>query len=365
MQDSLGGNTKTTLIATVSPSVINIEETLKTLDYAQRAKKIKNHPEQNKVLTKKYIIGNLTNEIQKLRKDLEAQRSKVGIHLSTESYNEFMGEYNTTKHELNEKERITEQLELKLAELIKEKELKEQELKECEEDLVKVSNKFEETEKELDIYKRKCEDNEVVLTHMDYRFNKLQGEANTLLEVVKKSTHNEEVLISKVDRLHEVSHRNADTMQKCSQFVEKVKENLSERLKRYNDDFQSILKARVEEFAEKRSSISAMNKLGFELFEQLDKQVKDTKDIVKIMSETYRKSIEDTGIKCTSNTNQIKSNIQNHVGTEIKGTLNTLRTFEKCVTKLSEDIIVKNNNIKTMVSSLFFLLSLSFFSCYS
>lgn len=47
LRDSLGGRTKTCIIATVSPAVHCLEETLSTLDYAHRAKHIKNKPEVN------------------------------------------------------------------------------------------------------------------------------------------------------------------------------------------------------------------------------------------------------------------------------------------------------------------------------
>lgn len=40
LQDSLGGNTKTTLIAAVSPLVDHSEETISTLKFADRAKLI-------------------------------------------------------------------------------------------------------------------------------------------------------------------------------------------------------------------------------------------------------------------------------------------------------------------------------------
>lgn len=45
LRDSLGGKTKTCIIATISPSILCLEETLSTLDYAHRAKNIKNKPE--------------------------------------------------------------------------------------------------------------------------------------------------------------------------------------------------------------------------------------------------------------------------------------------------------------------------------
>jgi adenosylcobinamide amidohydrolase len=47
LQDSLGGNTKTVMIAAISPSDFNYEETLTTLRYASRAKMIKNKPRVN------------------------------------------------------------------------------------------------------------------------------------------------------------------------------------------------------------------------------------------------------------------------------------------------------------------------------
>ena len=42
LKDSLGGNSKTAMIATISPAADNYEETLSTLRYADRAKKIVN-----------------------------------------------------------------------------------------------------------------------------------------------------------------------------------------------------------------------------------------------------------------------------------------------------------------------------------
>ncbi|RHY97891.1 hypothetical protein DYB31_003761 [Aphanomyces astaci] len=47
LQDSLGGNTKTVMVAAISPADYNFEETLSTLRYANRAKNIKNKPTVN------------------------------------------------------------------------------------------------------------------------------------------------------------------------------------------------------------------------------------------------------------------------------------------------------------------------------
>ena len=47
LQDSLGSNTKTIMIAAVSPANYNYDETLSTLRYASRAKFIQNKPKIN------------------------------------------------------------------------------------------------------------------------------------------------------------------------------------------------------------------------------------------------------------------------------------------------------------------------------
>jgi kinesin family protein 5 len=62
LQESLGGNAKTCLIITCSPSVYNDAETLSTLRFGMRAKKIKNKPKINKETT----LAELKLEIEKL-----------------------------------------------------------------------------------------------------------------------------------------------------------------------------------------------------------------------------------------------------------------------------------------------------------
>jgi kinesin family protein 5 len=51
LQESLGGNSKTTLIVTCSPHPNNLPETVSTLRFGISAKKIKNTPKINKELT--------------------------------------------------------------------------------------------------------------------------------------------------------------------------------------------------------------------------------------------------------------------------------------------------------------------------
>ena len=70
LQDSLGGNTKTVMIANVGPADYNMDETLSTLRYASRAKHIQNKPRINED-PKDAMLREFQEEIQRLRQQLE------------------------------------------------------------------------------------------------------------------------------------------------------------------------------------------------------------------------------------------------------------------------------------------------------
>ena len=67
LQDSLGGNTKTVMIAALSPADYNFDETLSTLRYASRAKNIQNKPTVNED-PKDALLKQYEDEIQELKK---------------------------------------------------------------------------------------------------------------------------------------------------------------------------------------------------------------------------------------------------------------------------------------------------------
>ncbi|XP_064815047.1 kinesin-like protein KIF13B [Oncorhynchus masou masou] len=69
LKDSLGGNSRTAMVATVSPAADNYDETLSTLRYADRAKSIVNHAVVNEDPNAR-IIRELREEVEKLRDQL-------------------------------------------------------------------------------------------------------------------------------------------------------------------------------------------------------------------------------------------------------------------------------------------------------
>uniref|UniRef100_A0A3B4TV24 Kinesin-like protein KIF14 n=1 Tax=Seriola dumerili TaxID=41447 RepID=A0A3B4TV24_SERDU len=75
LKESLGGNSKTAMIATLSPAGSNVEESLSTLRYAQQARTIINVAKVNEDTSAK-LIRELKAEVEKLR---AAQTSSQGI----------------------------------------------------------------------------------------------------------------------------------------------------------------------------------------------------------------------------------------------------------------------------------------------
>ncbi|EGI57498.1 Osmotic avoidance abnormal protein 3, partial [Acromyrmex echinatior] len=124
LRDSLGGNARTLMIACVSPSDIDAEETLSTLRYAARARCIKNKPIVNEDPKDDLLVERLRKECessnlsaQKLKEELEALkiRYEFGLNMPNNSdknndknNDKNSGKFSQEYQEMNEldKERI-------------------------------------------------------------------------------------------------------------------------------------------------------------------------------------------------------------------------------------------------------------------
>lgn len=77
LEDSLGGNCKTTMMAMVSPAFDSFNESLSTLKFATRAKKIKNEARINEDVDQRALLRKYENELKKLRDELEQRTLNV------------------------------------------------------------------------------------------------------------------------------------------------------------------------------------------------------------------------------------------------------------------------------------------------
>ena len=132
LQESLGGNSKTCLIITCSPSIYNESETLSTLRFGERAKKIKNKPKINKEIT----VAELQKLVERLKENLKQANARIN------QLENFIKQNGLKIPESDYKKEDEEEEEKK-----KEKEEKEKEEKEKEKD---AELKYEEIKKKLD-----------------------------------------------------------------------------------------------------------------------------------------------------------------------------------------------------------------------
>lgn len=86
-----------------------MEETLSTLDYALRAKSIRNKPEVNQRMTRNALLKEYVVEIERLKADVLAAREKNGIFFSEETWNQLSAEQEIRQ---TEKEEAKKQVEI-------------------------------------------------------------------------------------------------------------------------------------------------------------------------------------------------------------------------------------------------------------
>ena len=279
LQDSLGGKTKTCIIATISPAKISMEETISTLEYATRAKSIKNTPQVNQSLTKDASLSTYINTIEKLQNDLRASRQKEGIYITQDQY------------DLYESNSI----------LVDEQKMR---IHNMEEQLERFKKKYvEQTEinKELE---QKC-------NNLDIEKQSLQKDKCSLLSLIDEYLQNWGHLSNEITTIHEnnitlLKKINIEMNGLCFNFNDNIEERrqistriseqtdllkkLQNTVKDFNDIFETVLKGVNGEFDTRTKQ-----------FETDTLKVLDSIDIDSIMTsvERMKSSLESCFIELT------------------------------------------------------------------
>ncbi|OMO97123.1 hypothetical protein COLO4_14868 [Corchorus olitorius] len=186
LRDSLGGKTKTCIIATISPSAHSLEETLSTLDYAYRAKNIKNKPEANQKMSKTVLLKDLYLEIEKMKEDVRAARDKNGVYIPHERFSQEEAE---KKARMEKIEQLENDLNLSEKQVDKYRELylteQEQRL-DIESDLKDCKINLEKSRKELLDLQENHKAALLTLKEKEFIISKLLCSENSLIERAKE-----------------------------------------------------------------------------------------------------------------------------------------------------------------------------------
>ncbi|KAF8397540.1 hypothetical protein HHK36_016458 [Tetracentron sinense] len=207
LRDSLGGKTKTCIIATISPSVNCLEETLSTLDYACRAKNIRNKPEANQKMSKAVLLKDLYLEIERMKQDVRAAREKNGVYIPHERF----AQDEADKKSMSEK---IEQLEIDLdlrgkeVDTFRELHLTEQEhklnfeseLKECKTNLEKSNKALQDLQENYRVAISTLKEKEFIISNLLYSENSMIEWAKELRANLQNASEDITALFGEIER---------------------------------------------------------------------------------------------------------------------------------------------------------------------
>eukprot|EP00040_Diaphanoeca_grandis_P037293 m.242177 g.242177 ORF g.242177 m.242177 type:complete len:1048 (-) comp33791_c2_seq1:202-3345(-) len=242
LQDSLGGRTKTSIIATVSPAQINMEETQSTMEYAARAKNILNRPEVNQKVSKRMVIKHYTEEIERLKRDLLCAREKDGIFMTEERFSGLNNQIESQTQIIEELEgKVTNSVtELKkITELFDTTSTQLEEtaatLETTEKQLVTTENKLEETESTLATTVVEKEEKSFLLEAQVATEKSLQQNASKLLQVTETTTSHIDALHRKVQRKDKVEQDNFQASKHNAKAVDTEMTVMAERMATFKE----------------------------------------------------------------------------------------------------------------------------------
>uniref|UniRef100_A0A8C7HQ43 Kinesin-like protein n=1 Tax=Oncorhynchus kisutch TaxID=8019 RepID=A0A8C7HQ43_ONCKI len=241
LQDSLGGRTKTSIIATVSPASINLEETLSTLEYANRAKNIMNKPEVNQKLTKRTLIKEYTEEIERLKRDLAATRDKNGVYLSSENYESMAGMISSQEEHITEYTEKIASVEEELKRVFELFEDSKDKLDQCINDLEEKNYKLEETHKDLQETKQKLTEEAFIVSELATTEEKLYTTADKLLTTVDVSTKDVSDLHAKLERKKKVEEHNSEIQISFTDHMDAMFSQMQNSVEDQRNKHQSML----------------------------------------------------------------------------------------------------------------------------
>lgn len=353
LQESLGGNAKTSLIVTVSPSTYNAEETISSLNFGLRAMKVQNKPMINKTedyqaqcfklqedydkLMDSYSklkidYDNVVEENNKLKNSevyLDLQRQSLKMKLGEEGGKSGSGRNKTIKESDHQNE--IEELKSKFSEEIKKMEkFYEDVIKNKDDEHDKMLKEIDDTlvkkENEIDMLKASN-------AELQYKFDTISDSVNDITK------ENEDLKKSMNDMLIEREGYQAK-LQQLSYDNEKFKSNMDNLKKKISED--EIKKSKI-----KTSSSQTESLIDQKTKELLLNMKISLNDIImnrydKIMNQLLI-SIET--MNNDSNVNSIKvKKLNESIETIQKSYEEKLQSANEQIEKLNEEIKNLNND---------------------
>ena len=349
LKDSLGGNILTVMLVCVSPSSDSYEESISSLNYANRAKKIKKKIFQNKKEVDfiegnnnefnnygknnwnnnqyEEIIGSLKNEIYQLKNIIKEQENKLRnkninendrtLNLEDESFTKNNKDGDNTISDKLKKFFNDESSIMSNAPIIKSQKINNNKKEEMNLTLIQSVNDINIEKYELFFGEIKNKDKEIDI-------NKLQK----LIENIKNDKNNLELFLEQNN-----IPLNIDTKDKNFLLNDNINEKKYIMIKNYYDKFLEIINDKLIENIEQNmilkcnnKEITELNKNNVETFNSLQKQLQNYKQ------NDEHEETEEHDCICDNLNEQIK-NIENTIKENLRLKNDIIKTYKENMTR--------------------------------
>ena len=275
LQESLGGNAKTSLIVTISPSNYNADESISSLNFASRAMKVKNKPIINKSVDYQALCIKLQEDLDKLNDEYtelkmsydklssdyeKLKNGEVLVELQKENINQNLGGNYTGKNNNNssynkkDNENLetfyqgvvknkTEEYENVLKDIDKIVFEKEQTIEKLIKDNKALNNKNKTNEEIINDYKKEKEDLMNSITDLTNKLNyEQESKENKSVEEHKKQLDSLnaqiELLEKKIIPLENMNSLNSDS-------INIIQNKIENKIKSLKEEKDNLLKKKV------------------------------------------------------------------------------------------------------------------------
>ena len=331
LKESLGGNAKTSLIVTVSPSTYNQDETMSSLLFASRAMKVQNRPVINRSVDYQALCLKLQDDLDKLN----------------DEYAKLKLEYDKVVTELEKYKKGEEYLELQKKMGITDVSIRSD-----------TSDNNKTSSGDLGNYNSNSTGSNA------NTIESISQKNNSLISCVQKNDYNMKI-IGKKNNLNDLSKESSNINSSINENEEKEKEKYKEQIKKIKKFYEKLMKNKKEEYEnilkkvddiiyKKENEIDKLNNQINELNSKLKKQKEDLDDMSK-EKEDLQNSVSTLSTQVEEQKNLLKNDKTEKQYKALIEILNdNISALEKKLIKLEDTSIFNETSKEKIINSLDF-----------
>lgn len=257
LKDSLGGNTKTFMIANIGPASYNHEESISTLKYAYGAKSIKNKPKINED-PKDTMIRKYNEEIETLKLQLAAMASGNSSDIDPKALMMLLGTGGSNEDKMGQ---LIEKRQAEIEKQREELDRKKREIEELREQRLKSGENAEKVERELLVMEEAISKQEVAIDEENHQKAKLLDQLGELQERLVVGDKEREKVEAKRKELENYKNAIQSDIEAYNALEQVLKENEAQKdkLDKKYKEFQSQISQYDKEINQRNLELTRIN----------------------------------------------------------------------------------------------------------